>query len=227
MAKTKPDDTLERIYDELVAKHRAITVTDKSICRQVAHLLAGDMSAPDVSALNALVALLPPPQSQPAAQPWDLTKLTGSQLNALERLNDICCGRAPERTPHRPKTFAYWNAVDAARIADAVAARGPCADLTADEKNALENCLMVILSCVNTTPRGLWSEHLEALTPAPAWQNDLPEHSPDPPKPVAENVVPMRSPSNGGTWPDPLVAGGVSPALFDASDPSGRRRGMP
>src|SRR5215510_5366797 len=73
-------DTVDRIYASLASSHDLSSPADSAVARVIAVELAGD--SPDGERVTQLRMLLPPKPAATAAS-WDLTRLTGDEVDQL------------------------------------------------------------------------------------------------------------------------------------------------
>ncbi len=99
-------ELLDRIYDDLVARHggtEALSIADKAVVRRAAALLASDdLSAADTQTIVALTSMLPAPPIPAERTPkvalefvaaWNLDRLDDHQIGELFHLTQIATGR--------------------------------------------------------------------------------------------------------------------------------------
>jgi hypothetical protein len=205
------------------------------------------------ASISALESMLPP-KGDVAGKAFEISRLTALQVGVFEKLVAIGCGEEPQRE-HRAKSTHWFNAVSAAALLDRFFARAasPGEDhkyvtpkaliatesnpvpiaLTAREQVELRSHIDALLSPLRVVD--LYREVLANAFAPSQWVSPPPvveENALEPAFAASRgNVVSIRpeAPSAfaGAEFASGLGAGPSHPALFDASDPSGRRSGKP
>jgi hypothetical protein len=156
-------DPVTVLFDALCAERRPLSITERAVARQLARALADDYSDP--RAVAALASMLPPVSSleRPAL---DMTRLSLTQLETVERLLSIAAGETPSRPRVREQRQPSHRQLTARRLASILdSLRGRSA--REEERREVEALLRELCDGVILQP--------ERFLPKPTPPEELPE----------------------------------------------------
>lgn len=219
-------DAFTTLFDAIIQDSGgrcALGVVDVAVARSLARLLSEDSE--DAATIARLRSLLPARPAAPARAAFDLSRLSGKDLCALERIASVATGAAaPSRLPRERRSRRDTAAAKLARLLDAVEQRDGV--MTEAEKAQVRGHIGELLAPVTHASLLLWPQFMErgdgagggeaasaeGLTSEPLDAADAPSES-------DANVLELR-PVSHGIKPQDQGAAGPSAAPWRDAGPT-------